>query len=137
MMKYSQAPILPKKYLAIGLAEKRSVGASSLALCSLAQNRPFPLVFLSTGGVCLGRDRMDAKVATVLPHSTQPILYLVPLRFFVFLDQPALPFLPFMQLSLLDLSIFFYNDNAVKLRYIDLHATPLRLRSLPSIGRPD
>ena len=32
MMKYSQAPILPKKYLAIGLAEKRSVGASSLSL---------------------------------------------------------------------------------------------------------
>ena len=47
------------------------------------------------------------------------------------------PSASFMQLSSLDLSIFFYNDNAVELRYIDLHATPLRLRSLPSIGRPD
>ena len=35
MMKYSQAPILPKKYLAIGLAEKRSVGRGRFFFLSL------------------------------------------------------------------------------------------------------
>jgi hypothetical protein len=44
MMKYSQAPILPKKYLAIGLAEKRSVGASSFSLSGSEPTVPFGIL---------------------------------------------------------------------------------------------